>query len=284
MKKILAVSGGIDSMVMLDFLCRSHPDVDWQVVSIDHGTRPSSATDADFVAKIAREKYHLNTKIVGLKLGENASEADARAARYAALFSIADESAEIYLAHHLDDLVESVAINLIRGTGWRGLAVMDHKPKLIRPLLDIEADKTWVYHYAARHNIVFREDPTNASDAYLRNRLRPQVRTLPREVKSELYKLWREQLKLKSEIDSRTQEILGAQPQGHLERSFIKSLIETAPAAADEILRAWLLAGGISTTHPERERLAKALQTYQNGKYFNLSSDKLLKISKSLEY
>jgi len=91
------------------------------VAHFNHGTRPSADDDQKFVQKKCAE---LNIEFFTEKanLGENASEETAREKRYAFLNKIAlREKGEIYTAHHMDDLIESVVINLIRGTGWRGL-------------------------------------------------------------------------------------------------------------------------------------------------------------------
>ena len=116
MSKILAVSGGIDSMVMLDIF----KDEDVVVAHFDHGTRPSSLNDATFVRNQAA-KYQKVFQAARGELGEGASEDAARKARYQFLHDIARQyqPAEIYTAHHLDDLIESIIINIMRGTGWR---------------------------------------------------------------------------------------------------------------------------------------------------------------------
>lgn len=76
-------------------------------------------------------------------------------------------------AHHADDVVETIAINLLRGTGWRGLAVFG-ADDVYRPMT------VWFKHeiieYAKKHQLEWREDSTNASDAYLRNRVRKQMK------------------------------------------------------------------------------------------------------------
>jgi len=67
-------------------------------------------------------------------------------------------AAKLHTAHHRDDLIESAAINILRGTGWRGLAPL-RNPEIIRPLLDWT--KCDIYRYAAEHQLHFREDQTN---------------------------------------------------------------------------------------------------------------------------
>ena len=182
-KIILAVSGGVDSMVMLDMICRSkqYSSHDIIVAHFDHGMRENSAEDAEFVRRKA-EEYSVKFYLGHGELGEETSEARARTVRYNFLHSI-DPFATIFTAHHLDDLVETMVINLSRGTGWRGLAVLD-MPSIRRPFLETEMfyeplDKAAILEYAAKRQLSFREDQSNSSDEYLRNRIRHQMNNFP---------------------------------------------------------------------------------------------------------
>lgn len=277
---ILAVSGGVDSMVMLDIICRSskYASDDIIVAHFDHGMRANSAEDAEFVARKAVE-YGMEFKLGEGKLGENASEAAARKARYEFLFGI-DPNATVWTAHHLDDLAESVAINLLRGTGWRGLAVLD-TPGVRRPFLEVAElyeplDKAAILEYAAKRRLEFREDPTNSSDEYLRNRIRHQM-NMSFEQKLELYKLWQIQKQLKHEIDQLLREIL-PRPGEAWQRSWFRDLGENL---ALEILRAGILEAGIAATRPQLKDFWQAICNYSSGKCFNLPGDKLVKLGKT---
>ena len=132
MKLIVAVSGGIDSVVLLDKLARSGR-YQLIVAHFDHGMRQDSAADARFVAGLAK-RHNLKFESRREELGK-ANEELARSRRYQFLFEIADEhGARLTTAHHLDDLVETVAINLTRGTRWRGLAGMSDE-RILRAFL-----------------------------------------------------------------------------------------------------------------------------------------------------
>src|SRR5690606_41547248 len=110
-----AVSGGIDSVVLLDML--SHvPGLKLVVTHFDHGIRPDSAQDAVFVEELAAH-YGLPFETKRVELGTKASEELARRHRYAFLRDVAARyNAKIITAHHADDVIETVAINHIRGT------------------------------------------------------------------------------------------------------------------------------------------------------------------------
>lgn len=175
MKKclVVAVSGGVDSVVLLDLLANSQfPTLNLRLIvaHFDHGIRDDSAQDARFVADLAHQ-YGMQFETKREQLGAGASEDVARKRRYAFLRSVAEKyDAPIVTAHHMNDCAETIAINLLRGTGWRGVAVLA-SDDIVRPLLG--RTKTEIIAYAKKHQLKWREDSTNASDAYLRNRLRP---------------------------------------------------------------------------------------------------------------
>jgi len=133
MKYVVAVSGGVDSVVLLDILARINTH-QFIVAHFDHGIREDSAADARFVKALA-DKYELTFVCTREELGMTASEELARTRRYVFLKAVAQKlQAQLITAHHLDDLVETVMINKIRGTGWRGLAVFGDE-SIRRPLL-----------------------------------------------------------------------------------------------------------------------------------------------------
>lgn len=207
MKYIVAVSGGVDSMVLLDMMVRSG-DNELIVAHFDHGIRTDSHLDEQLVRETAAS-HGLIYETKRESLGKGASEALARERRYAFLRSLAKKyGATIVTAHHLDDLVETVAINMTRGTGWRGLAALDSD--VVRPLIDHE--KSALLAYARRNNIAWREDSTNLSDAYLRNRLRSEAKLLHSEHKRELRALHAHQKALKQEIAKEVKGLIGSGP------------------------------------------------------------------------
>ncbi|MBR3318899.1 tRNA lysidine(34) synthetase TilS [Candidatus Saccharibacteria bacterium] len=278
MRKVLAVSGGVDSMAMLDLMRKNFPSEELVVATFDHGTRESSKLDADFVAD-ACAKYHLQICKGEAKLGANVSEEEARNKRYEFLRKVArDADGEIYTAHHLDDLVESVVINLARGTGFRGLAVLN-APGVKRPFLDRTFgkvfDKRDILKYAGENNVMFRQDPTNTNDDYLRNRLRPAVLDLSRATKNEVYELWQKQTRLTQEIDGIIDDLI---PEDLVfKRAWFKDLDDDV---AIEILRAGLIKAGIPATRPQIRDFLKAVREYATNKRFNLPNDKLVRMGR----
>ncbi len=172
----VAVSGGLDSVVLLDLLRQTR---DWhggilQVATVDHGTRPGSAADADWVVELART-WQLPCARFQLGLGEGASEEVSRQGRRQALLSL--DADRIALAHHRDDQAETVLLHLLRGAGTGGLASMAwrHGP-WARPLLG--TPRMALAAWAAHGQLSWREDPTNRQGRYLRNRVRAELMPL----------------------------------------------------------------------------------------------------------
>jgi tRNA(Ile)-lysidine synthase len=172
-KYIVAVSGGVDSMALLDML-RENSSLELVVAHFNHGIRPDSTEDEKLVVKTAK-KYGLSVEVGSGKLGANASEDLARQRRYNFLNSVARnyKASKIITAHHQDDLIETALLNILRGTGPRGLVSIADNPNILRPLL--KTSKKSLVNYAKANNLEWREDGSNKDTRYLRNYLRQQV-------------------------------------------------------------------------------------------------------------
>lgn len=183
---VVAVSGGADSLCLLHVLLALQSELrcDLHVAHLDHALRPAAADDAAFVAAQAValgipctvERCDVTALARARRLSV---ETAAREARYAFFRRIAARSgaAAIATGHTLDDQAETVLLHLARGSGLHGLAGM--RPRhdgIIRPFLAVECAETVAY--CAAHGLQPREDETNRSDRYARNRLRHGV--LPR--------------------------------------------------------------------------------------------------------
>jgi tRNA(Ile)-lysidine synthase len=176
---LAAVSGGVDSMVLLDALVclRERLGIRVHVAHIHHGLRGRAAdADAAFVTAEAARRG-LGVSIARLDPGERrpgeSVQAWARAARYRHLDAIAERvgASHIAVAHTQDDQAETVLLNLLRGTGPRGLAgIPPTRRRILRPLLQVS--RVEVEAYASSRQVGFRTDASNTSDAYRRNRVR----------------------------------------------------------------------------------------------------------------
>ena len=169
---LLAVSGGRDSMVMLDaFTARRHDVVG--VATFDHASGAAATRAARLVEReVARRSVPF---IAGRgHEGEAGTEAAWRDARWSFLRRWAVElSATVVTAHTRDDQIETVVIRILRDAGARGLAGMYAESDIARPLLDIT--RAEISSYAQLHELRFVDDPSNDSFAHLRNRVRHQL-------------------------------------------------------------------------------------------------------------
>jgi len=176
---VVAVSGGADSMVLLDALAGLQPRLGLRlhVVHVHHGLRGKAADqDAAFVVgEAARRGLGVTVgRLVPAERPRGTSiQVWARDGRYRCLEAVRDRvnAAWILTAHTLNDQAETVLLNLLRGTGARGLAgIPQTRDRILRPLLDVSRDEVETYRVARL--VAFREDVSNASDAYRRNRIR----------------------------------------------------------------------------------------------------------------
>lgn len=255
MNYVVAVSGGVDSVVLLDMLVRTG-EHRLTVAHFDHGIRPESSSDAAFVAALARH-YGVAFETERVELGPDCNEDTARRYRYEFLRRVAERSGSMLVtAHHQDDLVETIAINLTRGTGWRGLAVLND-PTIMRPLLNRR--KSDIYEYALAHEIEWVEDETNQTQAYLRNRLRRKLGSLDEGTRRKLVELYDRQRSLAQSI-ARESEVLAT-----YDRYFLTMVDESV---AMELLRELLAQQGLSLTRPQRTRMLLAIKTARPGTTF----------------
>lgn len=189
----MAVSGGVDSMALLHVLSRM-PELDLIVAHYDHGIRFDSGDDRALAAQAAHD-YKLPFVYAEGKLGASTSEAEARTHRYGFLRKVMQEhdARAIITAHHQDDLLETMLLNMLRGTHRRGLTSLRSTEEIIRPLLDIP--KQDLVAYARKHQLEWREDSTNADPRYRRNHIRqqlmPKLTPLRREALLRLHKQMR---------------------------------------------------------------------------------------------
>lgn len=173
---VVAVSGGVDSVAMLDLLNELRPIWDWRlsVAHLDHKTRQDSVGAAELASQLA-ESYGLPFYLGQLD-GSQASEAALRKKRYEYLESVADGVKADYIvtAHHLDDRIETSIFNTIRGADRDGMTAM--KPlrgRVARPLLPFS--KGQISTYALVKELPYQEDSSNADVSYSRNFVRHVV-------------------------------------------------------------------------------------------------------------
>lgn len=275
---IVAVSGGVDSVVLLHHLVR-HPEHKLTVAHFDHGIRDESADDELFVRELARI-YGLPYVYERGRLGPGASESEAREVRYDFLHRARQAAAAdaVLTAHHQDDVLETAVHNIIRGTGRRGLTSLKSTDIIKRPLLHVS--KADILEYALTHNLQWREDTSNQSDIYTRNYIRHHL--MPRlgdQGRQKLLNLIHEAALRNAELDAdiaRNLEQLSE--EGKLKRIPFISLNH---AVAREVMAAWLRQAGVPNIDAKMlERLVHAAKTFKPIKLVHAGSNWGMEVGK----
>jgi tRNA(Ile)-lysidine synthase len=180
---LVALSGGADSVALLDVLRTLAPELDVRLhaAHVDHGLRPESGEDAAFVADLcARWDIPLQIERVEVERAPGAAweglEAAARRSRHAALGQVAAAvgANRIATGHTADDQAETVLMRLLEGAGPRGLGgIAPVRGVYVRPLLDVSRASIEA-HLCARE-IGWVEDASNRDPRFVRNRMRAEV-------------------------------------------------------------------------------------------------------------
>lgn len=184
---LLTVSGGVDSMVMLSLFVRCGYAVG--VAHCNFQLRGAESDEDELLVRDEAARYgvpwynrRFETAAEMERTGES-MEMAARRLRYAWFdeLSRAEGYTAVAIAHHADDSIETFFINLLRGTGLRGLTgISIQVGKVVRPLLF--ASRREILEYAAANHIPYREDSSNRSTKYLRNKIRlgliPRIREI----------------------------------------------------------------------------------------------------------
>lgn len=263
---VVAVSGGVDSVVLLHMLAtRKSEAVEYVVAHVDHGMRDDSAVDANFVKTLAKN-YRFKYEEKKAKLGSDASESEARKVRYDFLREVMrrHKAEKIVTAHHQDDLIETMIINILRGTGPRGLAVMQAPSDILRPLLN--KTKQDLQEYAEKNKLKWREDSTNNDLKYLRNYVRKKIMPKLSTKRSFFVELNKKMFSCYHDIDMRIATLVYGQTV--LNRTKFVSLPFIVQS---ELMRAWLIKRGVALEDRKIiERAVIAAKTLPIGKKIDL--------------
>ena len=179
-KILIAISGGVDSVV-LAYLCKQM-NLNIALAHCNFNLRgPESDADEDFVIELAKDFgleifiENFNTKQFALDK-KMSTQMAARTLRYFWFDEIASQLGYNYIltAHHADDNFETFLINLSRGTGLDGLlGIPEVNENIVRPILPFKREA--IEKYAKKSGLKWREDSSNSSTKYLRNKLRHDV-------------------------------------------------------------------------------------------------------------
>jgi tRNA(Ile)-lysidine synthase len=278
----IALSGGLDSVVLLDSICRLHQAHTTKsdrprifAFHIHHGLQKAADEWLLFCEALAKKyKIGFDFRLLHIDTKSNSGniEARARSARYEALTELCAYHGveDLLLAHHQNDQAETVLLQLLRGAGVAGLSSMPERRSLAtskgqassitlwRPLLRLSREE--LEAYAREHKLKWIEDPSNRSSKYRRNAIRksvlPQLESIQPGATTNLAR--------SADVLAQAQQLLDrlAQQDGKkihntktntLSVQPLLALNASDPAAANNLLRYWLKAAGL--TMPSYERL-----------------------------
>ncbi|MHB1333162.1 MAG: tRNA lysidine(34) synthetase TilS [Sulfuriferula sp.] len=261
----LGLSGGVDSVVLLDLLARLATSFPFQLsaIHVNHQISPHTHDWADACRTLCAA-HNIPLQVQAIRIEDVPMlglEAAARQARYAAYAQL--DTDFIALAHHRDDQAETLLLQLLRGAGAKGLAAMPvlrltaGHPPYLRPLLDI--DRSDIEAWARQHGLHWVEDESNLDAHFNRNFLRHAV--LPH--LSERFPAWRATLSRSAQNLAEAADLLDqlatldATDCIQDQRLNCAKLAALAPARARNLLRHFLTLNHIPM--PSQARLASML-------------------------
>lgn len=209
-KLLLAISGGIDSMVLIDLMKKLN--LDMYVAHCNFALRgKESDLDEVFVVNYCKQhnipvySKHFDTEKYA-RTTQKSIQISARELRYKWFFELKEQQGFDYIvtAHHLDDSLETFLINLSRGTGIEGLVGIPENKGVIRPLLGFSRKE--IEDYASKNQIQWREDASNQSDKYLRNNIRHHIVPLLKKINPEFLNSFSKTTKYLQEVQTFSDE------------------------------------------------------------------------------
>ncbi|ACR80257.1 tRNA lysidine(34) synthetase TilS [Kosmotoga olearia] len=274
-KILVAVSGGKDSMALLHFLVSKKERLGCEicVANMDHGLRDDSGREeAVMIASFCEKhdvpfyherrdvtQYHKNNR--GLSLEEAA-----RIVRYDFLFNAREKlgADKIALAHHLNDLVETMLMRIARGTGLKGVISM--KPmnnSIIRPLLSVGVQE--ILDYVTINMIPYKEDPTNVLEVYDRNFIRMRIVPLFKELNASfedaIYRFYMNIMESYNIIEEKVRSFISSleteTENGKVQRCFgeLDIFLKEQDALVAEVVREIVMRLSEDGYPPSRERI-----------------------------
>ncbi|MBU3617321.1 tRNA lysidine(34) synthetase TilS [Polynucleobacter sp. JS-Polo-80-F4] len=271
----VALSGGLDSVVLLDTVCKAQAKATTQnknqiyAFHIHHGLQKPADEWLIFCEKLAKKyQIHFDFRLLHLNTEEAQGniEARARAGRYEALVDLCEEYGieDLLLAHHQNDQAETVLLQLLRGSGVAGLSGMPASRgvsskssiTLWRPLLN--QSKQELEAYAKEHKLKWIEDPSNQDTKYRRNAVRKRIIPALEKIQPEALANMARSAQLLGEAQTLLNRLAQQDGKSILSNDQLKVIPLLALAkddlpAANNVLRFWLQAQQLAM--PSQERL-----------------------------
>ncbi len=186
-KIVIGLSGGADSVALTHILCSEYTAKKLICVHVNHGIRGDEASrdeqfTVDFCKKLGVEVHvvHADVKQIAKEQGISEEECG-RNIRYSEFNKLVGENGVIATAHNADDNAETVLMNLVRGTGIKGMCgIPPIRGNIVRPILNLSRDN--IEKYCAENGLNYVIDSTNLTNDYSRNKVRNLIFPLLKEI------------------------------------------------------------------------------------------------------
>lgn len=276
---LLALSGGLDSIVLLHLLAEVRVSLPFELhaMHVHHGLSNNADAWAKFCSAqcqqldVPLQIVHVNVaQNPDYKNSEQGIEAEARQLRYNAMFAFTVEDKVpdfVVTAHHQDDQAETLLLQLFRGAGVKGLSSMasvDTVRRLLRPLLNVS--RQTLYEYAVQHDIKWCDDESNDNTQYDRNFIRHEVVPV---LESRFKSIKTVLARTASHMAEATEllEALAAQDAENMLSNnslCLQALSELSIARAKNVLRWWFAQNGLAM--PATEHLNEIIEQLFNSR------------------
>ena len=249
---VCAVSGGADSMALLFglYLLRDKLEIQVQAAHYNHNLRRAESDEDEAFVRDFCNHYDIPLFVGSGQIvsGQKGLEAAARDARYRFFQTL---NGKIATAHTADDNAETVLMRLVRGTGLKGLgAISPVRGNIIRPMLNITRQE--ILSFLEEYHIPYRQDSSNATDDFLRNRLRHHVMPLLTQENPRLA----ENLSTMAQRLRQDEEVLSSMAQPETD---VYALRAMPSAIRSRSLEQFLKASGVKEPEAQHIALAEAL-------------------------
>ncbi len=290
MPLLVAVSGGSDSMALLNLLANRNPHPQLFVATVDHQLRPESADEAEHVAKFAAS-LNLPHKILRWENHGQSSSKAAREGRYELLVAHAKSigASAIALGHTMDDQAETVLMRALRAKpngGTRGLSGMSARStyegiSLLRPLLSTQ--RKALRHHLRTQNIIWIDDPSNEKLTSERVRIRKNLasnKNLP--APEAIIKLAALSARHRFWLSQQTAALMETSVSHQDNTLILSAPSSTPPPFLVELFATLILVGGGKPYRVSQEQTASLITAYQSGQTTQMALGRsLIKLKKS---
>ena len=259
---LLALSGGLDSVVLLHLLVAAKSSIylNLSALHVHHGLSLNANSWTYFCTELCHS-LHVPLAIKHIKIDKKSGlgiEAEARKLRYEALFSYSCDDIKpefIVTAHHQNDQAETLLLQLFRGAGVKGLAAManiDEKRRLLRPLLNIP--RSALLEYAKQHGLKWSEDESNGDTHYERNFVRHEVMRILVERYPAINTVLARTSKHMAEASDLLDDLAAIDASEYVQSNglCVKGLRGLNHARAKNLLRMWLANNQLATPNAEQ--------------------------------